>query len=363
MKLKWSLFIVTLVFLNLSVYGLEIDEKLTLRIVNTSESKKTLLINRGIEDGLAKGDHAKFYVSSGVVARGVCIKLSPTRSVWSIYRMVNAPFLVDDQVMNLKITPAVKITKDESRMLVSDDTRVGTKDPRDLGIPLADGADDLRTNEVLDTPIKSEKLLEDAPIESLLQRNKEVFGMIHFSNQTETASPDDNTDDFSADLANIYLKFGGEWYFNEESNWYHRISFQGVFIMDRRATMSHLGSLVKDESNEFGIGVNLNLFDYPSQTYRFLHYLNYTFSLGSSTTTYESGAESATSEVDTVNGAVLSNAFGYGVKYFTPSGFGMRFEMSYILRGDTYGTSSKSDISYIKTRIGPTFQVGVGYRF
>ena len=344
--------------------SLEIDEKLTMRIVSTSESKKTILINRGIEDGLAKGDHAKFYVSSGVVARAVCIKLSPTRSVWSVYRVVNVAFLIDDQVMKLKITPAVKISKDESRMLVSDDSRLGTKDPRDLGIPLAEGADDLKLNELKSSP-DSEKYDDVTMVTSLLQRNKEIFGMIHFSSQKETASPDDNNPDFSADLTNLYMKLGGEWYFSEESLWYHRFSFQGVFVMDRRASMSHLGTVVRDESNEFGLGINLNLFEFPSQTHRFIHYLNYTLSLGSSTTTYESGAEvsSANATNNTVNGSVLTNALGYGLKYYTPSGFGMRAEFSYVLRGDTYGKSNQSNISYIKTRIGPIFQVGLSYRF
>ena len=128
----------------LQTFALEIDERLTLRIVKTSSTKKTLLINRGIEDGLVKGDHAKFFLSAGVVARGVIIKLSPTRSVWSIYRIVNKSFLKDEQVMKLKITPPVKITKDESRTLVGDDSSISTKDPRDLGIPLAEGAEDQR---------------------------------------------------------------------------------------------------------------------------------------------------------------------------------------------------------------------------
>ena len=59
-----------------SSYALEIDEKLTLRIVKTSDTKKTVLINRGQEDGLAKGDHAKFYLSVGCRTRG-CYKGFP----------------------------------------------------------------------------------------------------------------------------------------------------------------------------------------------------------------------------------------------------------------------------------------------
>ena len=358
-----SLFLIFVLCFSITVQALEVDEKLTLRIVNTSESKKTLLVNRGIEDGLAKGDHAKFFVSSGVVARGVCIKLSPTRSVWSIYRVVNAPFLVEDQVMKLKITPAVKITKDESRMLVSDDSRLTAKDPRDLGIPLADGADDLRDNEIRGIPDSESEFEDLLPQKSLLSRNYEVFGMFHYSSMAEKSSPDTNTQEFKSDVTNMYVKLGGEWYFRRESNWYHRFSFLAVFIMDRRESMSHFGTVLKDETNEFGMGVNLNLFDFPSKTYTFIHYVNYTFALGSSKSTYENGSERTANLTDKVDASVVSNQFGYGVKYYTPSGFGMRAEFSYILRSDTYNESADSNIQYLKTRVGPKFQVGLSYRF
>ncbi len=63
--------------------ALEVDEKLTVRILKTSESKKTIMINRGTEDGLVEGDHAKFIVTAGIVARAVSVRVSPTRSLLS----------------------------------------------------------------------------------------------------------------------------------------------------------------------------------------------------------------------------------------------------------------------------------------
>src|SRR6476469_843304 len=95
---------------SLSAFSLEVAEKLTVRILKTSESRKTVMLNRGTEDGLVEGDHARFLVTAGIVARAVCVKVAPTRSVWSIYRLVNADFLVNDSVMTIKITPPVKIT-------------------------------------------------------------------------------------------------------------------------------------------------------------------------------------------------------------------------------------------------------------
>ena len=113
-----KIFYLLLILISFSASALEVDEKLTVRILKTSESKKTIMINRGIEDGLAEGDHARFLVTAGIVARAVVVRVSPTRSVWSIYRLVNADFLVNDSVMTIKITPPVKVTKDESQMLV-----------------------------------------------------------------------------------------------------------------------------------------------------------------------------------------------------------------------------------------------------
>jgi hypothetical protein len=343
-------------------YSLEIDEKLTLRIVSTSVSKKTILINRGIEDGITKGNHAKFFVSSGVIGRAVCIKLSPTRSVWSVYRVVNAGFIREDQVMKLKVTPAVKITKDDSRMLVSDDSSTLAKDPRDLGIPLADGADDVDFSKVKMT--KEEGMLEMQNV-SLLSRNREIFGMIHYSSMTEKTSPDNNGQDFTNEITNMMLKIGGEWYFRGEEQWYNRFSFLASFTIDRQSLMSHLGTFVKEESSEFGFGINLYPGSMPSKTHRLIQYLNYTFSLGSTNSTYISGGEESVSNPypdETLDGSVLSNSFAYGLKYYTPSGYGVRMEMAYTLRGDTY-TSNSVNVSYLKTRVGPRFQIGLGYRF
>lgn len=116
------LFLGLVLIFSFSAHALEVDEKLTVRILRTSETRKTVMVNRGTEDGLVEGDHAKFIVTAGIVARAVCVKISPTRSVWSVYRLVNADFIVNDSVMTIKISPAVKITKDETQSLVQEDT-------------------------------------------------------------------------------------------------------------------------------------------------------------------------------------------------------------------------------------------------
>ena len=344
------------------VMALEIDEKLTLRIVNTSETKKTVLINRGVEDGLAKNDHAKFYISTGVVARGVCIKLSPTRSVWSMYRLVNADFIRDDQVMKLKITPAVKITKDESRMLVEDDTSSSTvKDPRDLGIPLAEGANDLTFEQ--NARIARDMKLEDE-IVSLLPLNREVYGLFQYGGMSEKVSPDNNLDDYVKDVTNLLLRVGGEWYFKEESKWYTRFSFTANFTLQRRSVQSFQGASVEETNNEFGFGVNVFPFKRPSKTHEIIHYFNYTFSLGSSSSSFQTGSEASSgSEADdVVDGSVVANSFGYGMRYYTREGYGARIELPYYLRGEEFAADS-ANTNWIKTSVGPRVLMGISKRF
>ena len=354
------IFFLFMVVFSSHAFSLEIDEKLTLRILSTSESHKTILINRGIEDGLAKGDHAKFYVSSGVVGRAVCIKLSPTRSVWSLYRKVNAGFVRKEQVMKLKITPAVKITKDESRMLVTDDaSTLRPRDPRDLGIPLAQGADDLDHSSQVDINKSVGQIEAQTTIRHL---NKEIFGMLHYSGYAEKTSPDNNTTDFQENVTNLFMQLGGEWYFTDENKWWNRVSFVGSFVIDRVASMSHAGTFVQEQTSEFGAGLNLYIGQGPSQSNTVIHHLSYLFSLGSTNSTYRPGMNQGSSPEESLDASVFKNSFGYGMKYYTASGFGARLQVNYDIRGDQYAVNS-GNIKFLKTRIGPRVLLGFGLRF
>ena len=67
-----------------------------------------------LEDGLVKGDHAKLFDEEGVFARGVIVKVSPTRSVWSIYQLIRPEVIEKSSIVNLKISTPVKVTKDKN---------------------------------------------------------------------------------------------------------------------------------------------------------------------------------------------------------------------------------------------------------
>jgi hypothetical protein len=125
MKLKFLFLLIPFTLSNL--HALEIDEKLTLRFLKVSSTKKTVLINRGGEDGLVVGDHAKFFITAGVIARGVVEKVSPSRSVWSLYRVVDPTEIVEDKVLNLKISSPVRITSDPTKSLKEEPIPGGTE--------------------------------------------------------------------------------------------------------------------------------------------------------------------------------------------------------------------------------------------
>ncbi len=347
-------------------YGLEIDERLTMRIVKVSASKKTILINRGVEDGIIKGDHAKFFLTIGVVARGVVVKVSPTRSVWSLYRLVNADYIRDDQVMRLKITAPVKITKDESKMLVADDTVValGSKDPRDLGIPIAEGADDDTAEGKLGLDGEVKDLSEgfEAQAISLREKNKEFFATFHYSGQSNVASPSNDGDEVKGDTTLLVLNTGIEIYIKNLKKWYSRFSLVGELNLTRMGATSYKGDSIQESITEFGGGVNWYPFTRPTKVYRIIPFGSFRFLLGSISSKFTPGSGTTPSTDKDGEGATLGYKFGGGIKYFTPRGYGAKFSFDYTLRGDTFAEDDDG-VKWTKNNTGPVMSMGFLYRF
>ena len=346
-------------------FALEIDEKLTSRIVGLSVSKKTILINRGIEDGLAVGDHAKFYVSVGVVARGVVIKTSPARSVWSLYRLVNPDYIREEQVLKLKITPAVKITKDESRTFVTDDSPGGVSragDPRDLGIPLAEDADDISRGGESSSDRELISEFDAVPrSSSLVQKNIEFFGTISFDSRSQSFQTDVvGEDSIESDISSLYLRAGGEYYFKSEQKWYSRLSFLAQVTLSQTAVTSSNGNLSEESSTEFGFGLNIHPFAKPFQSEKFIPYANYTLNFGSSSITFTDSAVSANSS--DLKASLFAHHLGAGIKYYSSSGIGLRAELSFVIRQDVF-EADENEVVLTKTGTGPRIAMGMSYRF
>lgn len=346
-----------------STFALEVDEKLTLRILKTSESGKTILINRGFEDGLVKGDHAKFFLSVGVVARGVLLKGSPTRSVWSIYRLVNKGYIRDDQVMNLKITAPVKVTKDESKTLVQDDTSAILKgDPRELNIPLAPGADDLSQEDKALLENRERLLVDRDSMINLTDKNREVYTTFFYASYTTTATPDKSKTTYTSSESMTAITLGYEHYFKDEALWFSRVSLLANLSMVKVGAMSHEGTATNDSSNEYGVGINVYPFKRPKFAGEFIYYGNFSLAMGSTTTTYRPGHSAPDSVTDkSLSGSILMYSFGAGVKYYTTKAYGARIQFDYISRADQFGSDGYD--SWIKSRSGPRVVMGFSYRF
>jgi hypothetical protein len=349
-------------FLPLFANALEVDEKLTVRLVKISESKKTVMLNRGTEDGLVEGDHAKLIVTAGIVARAVCIKVSPTRSVWSIYRLVNADFIVNDSVMSIKITPPVKITKDESQALVQEDIPTSVVgDPSSLGIPLADGAQDLPTE--ADKLSQSDlKALEDnnVPI-SIVDKNVEIFGFLNVSGLSANTKTNIGDQKFNSSQSFHHLGLGGEYYGIKEREWYARFSLLGQIAFMRENSQAYNGAAVTNELTEFSLGLNWHPTKLPSVTNEFIPYFHLAFNYGSVNSSYKNGTNSGTPDLSS-SGSSNGFSIGAGYKFYTFKGYGARFIVDYYRRTETY----KEDIianTHNKSVSGPRLLLAVSYRF
>ncbi len=359
-----KILIIFLLMLSTGARALEVDEKLTIRIIRTSETRKTLMINRGTEDGLVEGDHARFIVTAGIVARAVCVRVSPTRSVWSVYRLVNADFIIKDSVMTLKITPPVKITKDESQSLVREDTptRVGRGDSAELGIPLADGAQDLDQVGTVTAGEDDLRALQDDGPSIIPEKNIEVFGILNISGLTASTKTDSGGDSFSGSQSYHHIGLGGEYYSQKERSWYSRFSLQGMINFMRSDSQSYNGSTSTNDVTELLLGVNWHPTQLPSQTMTFIPYIHLSMSMGTVKSTYEPGQENPGGNGLSADGSTTGFSLGFGYKFYTAKGFGARALVDYYFRTEKYKEDDNTN-QFNKDVGGPRLMLGLGYRF
>ena len=236
-------------------FALEVDEKLTFRILSTSSTKKTLLMNRGLEDGLAVGDHAKFFLTTGVIARAVIVKASPSRSIWSIYRLIDETQIVPDKVLNLKIATPVKVTEDSTKSLQEESTDEGVdkisvpaedvEEMRERGNPnlnktKREEKDELEAleDEVGGTEKVNEKKRSETPTKNrsrismtehqmddqkTFDKNFEVWGALgSLSFMSTTITVDGASESYGGGTNSLDASFGIEKYFLDKDRWYHR---------------------------------------------------------------------------------------------------------------------------------------------
>ena len=356
-KLLLTLFLSSMSF---SLFCLEVDEKLTLKVLNTSSTKKTLLINRGLEDGLVKGDHAKFFNEVGVFARAVIVKISPSRSVWSVYQLIKPDELNKSIVANLKISMPVKVTQDKTKML-SPENR-----PEDSLIPLAPEAYDDPNSQLTGEETKDLASLEDAnivqPMEGVFtNKDYEWFTLVQFEGLSTSS---DLAANGTATGSNGVFNgtFGLEKYFSSYENWLKNLSIQAFGTYSSRDTSVLEGS--QSSLNNLGIGFGASFHHLaPANSFgRIIGHLSVAFGFGRAQEAFTIDTISNTATTQSYDGSSNFFLVGYGLKYFTFSGFGFKAMFEYYRRGESYQIEGES-VPFSKVIQGPRMQVGLSYRW
>ncbi|AUN98165.1 hypothetical protein DOM21_10415 [Bacteriovorax stolpii] len=377
-----------------NVSALEIDEKLTLRFLKVSSSKKTVLVNRGGEDGLVVGDHAKFFITAGVVARGVAEKVSPSRSVWSLYRIVDPNEITQDKVLNLKIATPVKITDDPSKSLKEEPIPGGTE-TMNVEDNSADGAaseeivvsdadkDELKglgleedmsvgtTKSVPSKTASSSKKTSSAPVieesapvySSNTSKTWEAWGTLYVNSLSGTVESDTTTSSSTAASGStIDFSAGIEKYFLTSSSFFKEFSLS---LFAHKRTIE-TGDDVKSTSDwfEYGVGANYHFYNSAASVNKLIGYGALTAGKGSASVKSVSTTGGVATE-NTTDGTNTFFSVGVGAKYILNNGFGVRAILDYYHSSEEFEFDDGAGGTFVSTRTlaGPRVQFGLSYRF
>ncbi len=350
-KLLHYLFFMTLLLASFELFALEIDEKLTLRILRVSNSKKTVLINRGIEDGLVVGDHAKFFITTGVVARGVVIQTAPSRSIWSIYRIVDENEIKDDNVMSLKISSAVKLTPDASKMLTPNIPEVPGAEDKFGDESIAASNFSLEDQNELEM-VKGSGDLGPSDRGGISKKSMELSLKLYFPDLSSTSSGSVGSPDDSKS-SGLFFVIGAEKYFSDKQSVLHNFS-ASIFY--------HSASRVKKDTTreytysvqEFGLNINWHFFEDPFAYNSVIPFFTGGIGIGASSTP-------SADEAKNYKGNTLSYSLGLGVKHFWQNGFGVNSVVDYYIRDEKYLIADGGN--YSTKYAGFRCLFGLSYRF
>lgn len=367
MKSKVNILTILFTFMVTSAYGLEIDEKLTTRFIKVSRTKKTVLLNRGLEDGIVVGDHAKFFLTTGVIARGVAVKASPTRSIWSVYRIINDEKIFPDKVVNIKITKPVNISDDPSKSLydnANETMTAGTEVMALKGDPQRVRGEGLSNDEQQD--LDSLGTVDMAAFPNVKQygvnpdRTLEGYGLVHFNSLSSSVDEGD-AGTFVGSDANIDFSLGLEKYFNRPKSFLGKVSFLALIHTSSNTITSAQGNQVQTSVTEYGVGVHFHYIA-PTLSYgRLIGFSGISIGVGSASDTVEVLSNSSTQEGSTLEGSSNFLSLATGIKYYTESGLGMRAMLDFYRRTESYVFDDETN--FTKVVSGPRLLLGLGYRF
>ncbi len=344
-------------------FALPIDSQLTIKILETTKSGKTIFLNRGSADGLNVGDHAKLFVTEAIVARAVLIKNNTQTSIWSVYRMVNPDLVINDAVLKLKITPEVKLSKNPYSMLAREsitglNVLSGSGDDYSVYSDLLDDRDYSKT-------VGEEIVSKDAIRSPRLERNfkkrfLEIWSHIGFHYFTSEVSSGDNfsgTEFFSRISGGLEI-YIGRWF---------SLAPQFTYMQDSVLTFD--GSVTDSILYEYGGALNIYPFTSPHDAYKLIPYLHGGAAIGSIVDSLApgtlGGATSTSSTTTDASGTSFAYFAGLGLKYHFKSKLGVRMLLDVYRRLDTFSDlpASVGMAEWERARIGPRISFGFSYRF
>lgn len=385
-------------FISLKVYSLEIDEKLTLRFLKVSDSKKTVLINRGGEDGIIVGDHAKFFITSGVIARGVVEKVSPQRSIWSLYRIIDNSEITEGKVLNLKIATPAKITTDPSKSL-KEEIIPGGSEKMEMDELKPQNAKISEKNKVENDEKEDEELLDPENNDGSKEGKKEIKEEGHSSEKNISSNKEFEEDKKIKEEKNTKKVIEN----NFEQN-YNDISLYGILGLQSLSGTSNSSDSETENSTasvesmiDIKVGISKVFFDKFSAslfihskkvengtevklTHSYLDFgssFSYYFvsprlvkkpiynliaSIGMGKTTLKSVTTSGGSSTEAINkGSSFNYAFGFGIDYFFIDNFGLKSILEYQINREKI--SYENDVTNTQNLSGPSINLGVIYKF
>ena len=358
--------IVTLVFyfFSLDAFCLSVDEKLTARVLKVSDTQKTILINRGAEDGLQVGDHAKLFVTQGIVARGVVMKTSPSRSVWSLYSISDAQKIRSQSVLSLRITEEYKVSDDPTKMLAKDDKPEGVMVTGSLEDYSKSEVEDLKREvpssaryyQNLDTSEDS----RGSGRGTLGMRSTEVFGTFNYLNFSETEDNGfEGVEATQKDRSEMSFSLGVEKYFSERGSNLRNLSLIGQFDYsntEEQEKSSDESPLTSNTLLGASVGVNYHLYNDPFEFEKIILFVSGHFGLGIISSSTEGSSSDSSSD-----GGYNALSFGGGLKYYTEEGLGLRGQLDFYTRNENTTTDLGNEV--IKKKSGPRIKFGMSYRF
>lgn len=354
-----------------TAYALDVDEKLTLRFLKVSASKKTILINRGAEDGLVVGNHAKFFLTAGVIARGVVEKVSPSRSIWSLYRIIDPGEITDGKVLNLKIGTPVKISEDSSKSLGEELTSTGRErmsmSAKKMNSKKAKEVDameeDFDSQEEAAIPVA--KINTASENKEYVATNSKLSLWELWGNAGANMLSGNATDINIGTLASTTpskssafdLSLGIEKYFYDMRSFFNQFTLTG-FVHSRSSTIGQ-DIQVAESLLEFGAGIRYHFSGTAGLTNTIMPFGLFDFGMGSITLTNTVISGTSTSE-SSVKGSNKFFALGGGAKYVLRSGLGFKSIIDYYSSSETYAYTSTTGT---RSLAGFRLQAGLSYRF